>query len=143
MPPARLRVLVVDDDEEEFLLTRELLERAFPGAAPEVEWRRDEISGFAALTGGGFNVCLLDYRLGSADGIALLERAVATGLDLPVILFTGVASRDVDLRAMEAGAADFLQKGKFDAAQLERAIRYSIDRSESSRALRRSEERFA
>src|SRR5687768_2387371 len=138
-----LRVLVVDDDEEDASLTRDLLARAFPAGPPAVTWLQTPPPALAALAAGEADVCLLDYRLGAADGLEVLRDAVLAGCEVPIIMLTGQGGRSVDLRAMEAGAADFLQKGSFEPPQLERAIRYAIGRAEGLRALRRSEERFA
>ena len=138
-----LRVLLVDDDEEDAALTRDLLARAFPAAPPAVTWLQGAAPALAALGAGEADVCLLDYRLGPEDGLELLRRALAGGCEVPIILLTGQGGRAVDLRAMDAGAADYLQKGTFEPPQLERAIRYAVGRAEGLRALRRSEERFA
>jgi light-regulated signal transduction histidine kinase (bacteriophytochrome) len=60
-------------------------------------------------------------------------------------MLTGHGDREVDMEAMEAGASDYLAKGKIDSLLLERAIRYAIDRkrnelalAEQARALARS-----
>ena len=56
-------------------------------------------------------------------------------------MLTGRGNRDVDLEAMKAGAADYLIKGQIEPEDLERSIRYALDRMEAQRALRVSEER--
>jgi PAS domain S-box-containing protein len=56
-------------------------------------------------------------------------------------MLTGRGSRQVDLEAMEIGAADYLVKGRIDPEVLERAIRYSIERHRAAKALKESEER--
>src|SRR5437660_3190035 len=81
-------------------------------------------------------VYLVDYRLGGRNGLDLLREARERGCRGPIILLTGQGEREVDLEAMKAGAADYLIKGQIDAAQLERSIRYAIERHEDREALR-------
>src|SRR5205823_5004967 len=59
-------------------------------------------------------------------GLDLLAEARRRGCGGPVILLTGQNDWEVDLAAMESGAADFLEKGRLDATLLERSIRYTL-----------------
>src|SRR5690606_31462079 len=72
------------------------------------------------------DVCLLDYRLGPRTGLDLLRAARERGCPMPVIFLTGQSEREIDFAAMEAGAADYLEKARLDAKQLDRAIRYTL-----------------
>lgn len=122
-----LRVLVVDDDEEDAMLVRDLLEASEGASDWEVEWRPTAEEGLDALRSQSFHVCLVDYRLGRESGLALIEAAHDEDSPVPLILLTGDGSRDVDLAAMRAGASDFLSKENLDAPSLERAIRYAVE----------------
>jgi signal transduction histidine kinase len=119
-----IRVLIVDDDEDDFVLARGLLDQAAPSYV--VEWASSYEEGLARLEAESFDACLVDYRLGARDGVALIAEAGARGLLVPSILLTGDGSLEVDLAGMAAGAADFLHKGQLTASLLERAIRYSV-----------------
>jgi signal transduction histidine kinase len=128
-------VLLVDDDRDDYLLTSELLaEIGEPGYA--VRWVDNYEDGLGALLADSPDLCLLDFRLGSRTGLELLREATARGCTTPVVLLTGQCEREIDVEAMKAGAADFLIKGQFGVRQLERSIRYAIERSRSSAALR-------
>jgi len=81
-------------------------------------------------------VCLLDYALGDRTGMELLTRAVAAGVEVPIIFLTGQVERALDLEAMRSGAADYLVKGRINADLLERSIRYAIERGRSLSTLR-------
>jgi signal transduction histidine kinase len=129
-----IRVLLVDDDEDDAVLTRDLLEE-IPGAGFEVEWTRDYVEGITRLRErGDYGVCLVDYRLGERSGIDFV-REVSAWSSAPVILLTGQGDHSVDVAAMNAGAADFLHKGELTGNLLERAIRYAIQqrRAEAQR----------
>jgi signal transduction histidine kinase len=118
-------VLVVDDDVDDFVIARDLL-TASRQPVYQVEWARTFDEGLARLLGGAFDACIVDYRLGARDGIALIREAVAAGVRVPCILLTGQESEEVDLAGMQAGAFDYLQKSELSAAQLERSVRYAM-----------------
>lgn len=122
---ATLRILLVEDDEDDYILTRELI-REFRWSTPVLDWESDFARALDAMVAAAYDVYLLDYRLGIHSGLDLLQAAVDRGCKAPIILLTGQGDHEVDLQAMEAGAADYLVKGKLEASALERAIRYAI-----------------
>lgn len=133
----RLHVLLVEDDEDDYILIRDLLGEI---EGFELRWTRGYTEALQGLEGGEHDVCLLDYRLGERSGLELLQEARSRGYAIPMILLTGQGDRQIDLRAMEAGAADYLLKGELDAPTLERSVRYAFARA--LRAISESERRF-
>jgi signal transduction histidine kinase len=123
-------VLLVDDDEDDFVLTRQLLREVDP-VAFHMDWAPDFEDALSRLARGGYDVCLVDYRMGKHDGIDFIIQAHARGTSAPMILLTGQGDREIDVAAMNAGAADFLNKTQLTASLLERAIRYSIQQKKS------------
>jgi diguanylate cyclase (GGDEF)-like protein/PAS domain S-box-containing protein len=127
-------------------LTRTLLEEAYRGQF-SLDWVTSFTKALETLEAGSYDVCLLDYHLGTRTGLDLLREAIARDCRTPIILLTGLDDRNVDVEAMQAGAADYLVKGQFAAPLLERSIRYAIgyaaERQQTLEALRRSEERYA
>ncbi len=124
-PDRPVRVLLVDDDEEDFLLTRDLL-ADIPGDRFRVDWVNTYDAGLAAVLRRDHDICLIDYRLGERTGLDLMREVAARGGDGPMILLTGQGEFEIDEAAMRAGAADFLEKGRLDGVLLERAIRYAL-----------------
>ncbi|MHB1223493.1 MAG: GGDEF domain-containing protein [Gemmatimonadaceae bacterium] len=122
-----VRILLVEDDEDDFVLTRGLLADGF-GARFTVDWAETPARGLDQLTTRSYDVALVDYNLGSGTGIDLLRGAMARGCRTPVIMLTGQMDRATDLEAMHAGAADYLVKGRVTGDMLERAIRYARER---------------
>jgi signal transduction histidine kinase len=135
----QIDVLLVEDDEEDYLLTKDLLSR-LDGVRHELHWVSDYRSALRAAHEGDHDVYLVDYRLGADDGIQLVRELVANGHDVPVIVLTGHGAREVDIEAAQAGAADYLVKGEVGPALLERTIRYAMRGHADLRALRASEE---
>jgi signal transduction histidine kinase len=131
-----VRVLLIDDDRDDYLLTRDLFAE-IPGGRYRLDWVADYDAGLAALCRGGHDVYLLDYRLGEKTGVDLLAQARKQGCGGPVILLTGQNDWEVDLAAMESGAADFLEKGRLDATLLERSIRYTLQQRRHEAELER------
>lgn len=122
-------ILLIEDDEDDYVFARDLLSEVF-GDGLKLSWLSDGKDGLAALLEGGFDIYLVDYRLGELDGIELVRRSVAEGCKAPIILLTGQDSREIDLEAMSAGAVDYLIKGKLTASLLDKAIRYAISRQQ-------------
>jgi response regulator RpfG family c-di-GMP phosphodiesterase len=133
-PATIRRVLLIEDDEEDYLFTLDLLRRIAP-TGYQLSWASDYRTGIAACRAGTFDVCLVDYRLGADSGIDLARELVGDGSTTPIILLTGHDDRELDDRAANAGATDFLVKGEVSAATLERAIRYAIASHAAARAL--------
>ena len=133
----QLRVLLVEDDEDDYLIIRDLLSEM---KTFELEWVTNYDDALEAIERGEHDVCLLDYRLGERNGLELLHEASERGFKVPIILLTGQGDREVDLEAMRAGAAGYLAKGQIDAPLLERSVRYAFTRT--LRILGESEKRF-
>jgi signal transduction histidine kinase/DNA-binding response OmpR family regulator len=134
MDDLRLKVLLIEDDEDDYILTREFLAE-IRGGQVQLDWVADSDAGFAALQKDQHDVYLVDYRLGKNSGLDLLRAAIARGCQTPIILLTGQGDHKIDSEAMRAGAADYLVKGEFDAQLLERSIRHSILRKRAERDL--------
>jgi signal transduction histidine kinase len=120
-----VKVLLIEDDEDDMVLVSGLL-REIQTVRFELAWESDYERGLARLCAESFDICVLDYRLGARNGVELVGEAGRRGCRVPIILLTSQDDLDVDLAAMNAGAADFLNKGQINAAVLERSIRYSI-----------------
>jgi len=137
-----VRVLLVEDDEDDFVLTGDLLAES-RRTTFVLDWVPSFEAALEAIARDDHDVVLVDFRLGEHDGLELLRHARHIGVGAPLILLTGQGDGDIDLAAMRAGAADYLVKGEIDAALLERSIRYALEQSRTLQALRESEERYA
>ncbi len=107
-----VRVLLVEDDEDDYVLTRGLFAQ-MKGNRFQLEWFKSYALGLEAMVRNQHDVCLLDYRLGARNGVELLVEAQARGCQAPIILLTGLGAHQVDVEAMKAGAADYLVKSGF------------------------------
>ena len=130
-----IKVLLVDDDEDDYILTRDWFDE-FQVAGSELEWVSSYTKGREAIAQNRHDIYLVDYRLGEGNGLELLSEAILNGSTAPIILLTGKGDREIDIEAMKAGAADYLEKSQMTAPLLERSIRYAIERKQTEQKIR-------
>lgn len=134
MDKRRLRVLLVDDDEDEYVLIKGMFAR-LPGqdgeSHYELDWASSYEKGLRACEERPYDIYLIDYFLGAKNGLDLMRAAVARGCSGPFILLTGQGSYELDLAAMQQGVFDYLLKDQLNEYLLERSIRYAIGRKEA------------
>lgn len=136
-----VKLLIVDDDEDDFYLTSEYL-KEIPSKQFDIVWASSFNEGFKQLSQAKFDLCFFDFRLGVKTGIDLLKAVTEMGINTPVILFTGKGDKQVDNEAMRLGAMDYLVKTDLDAEKLDRCIRYALERAEAVKRLRENETRL-
>ncbi len=132
-PP--VKVLLIEDDEDDFVLVRDLL-GDITARSYDLKWFRTYDAALESICSGVYDVCLLDYHLGSRDGLELLKESVASGCRTPTIFLTGLGDYQADVNAMKAGAVDFLLKDEVSGPLLERSIRYALQRKRVEDELR-------
>jgi len=131
-----LRVLLVEDDEDDYVLTSSLLSE-IESQKVDLEWVNSYREAVLALGRGEHDVCLVDYYLGERTGLELLREAAGGNSSAPMIMLTSHSGYDVDAEAMRAGAADYLVKNQISTPLLERSIRYAVQHSRLVRNLRK------
>ena len=135
MDNSPVRVLLIDDDEDDYVLIRDWFSE-IPGAFFELEWVASYDAALTAFAHNQHDIYLLDYRLGERNGLELLCEAIANGCYNPIILLTGQGDNEIDVEAIKAGAADYLEKGQISSAILWRSIRYAIERKRAEQKIR-------
>ncbi|WP_158277393.1 PAS domain-containing protein [Opitutus sp. ER46] len=135
---ALVRVLVLDDNEDDFAFVKVLLGKSVTFQY-ELEWAPTEEAALEAIRERRPDVGLFDYRLAGTTGLDLLRKLQADSCEMPIILLTGSENPEVDQAALDAGAADYLCKSSLDTTRLERAIRYSRSHAAMLSALRQSQ----
>ena len=134
------RVLLIDDNDDDLFLLEDLLEDIDPSI--RISTCHTASQAVALLKEQSFDLCLLDYFLGGMSGIDLIRQLKGLKLELPIIMLTGQAGYDIDLKAMHAGAADFLSKEELKLSSLEKSMRYAICHFRTLAALRYSEKQL-
>jgi diguanylate cyclase (GGDEF)-like protein/PAS domain S-box-containing protein len=119
------RVLLVEDDEDDYLIISELL-AGHTRARFVVDWLPSYDEALVAIGEQRHDIYLIDYRLGERTGLELIREGFAGRPTAPVIIVTGQPTYEIDLEASAMGVADFVVKQHLDAESLERSIRYAI-----------------
>ena len=134
IPSATVKVLIVDDDEDDLYLIKEALS--------EVERTRyvvttagSTLTAMVALAKDTFDVVFSDYRLGAVTGVDFINSVRAAGIDTPIILLTGISDHLIDNAALKAGSSDFIPKTAVSADVLDRSVRYALAHADRQRLL--------
>jgi PAS domain S-box-containing protein len=136
-----IRVLLVDDDEDDYFLTREYFQDLVNWKF-DITWCATFKEAELQIRNNKFDLYLFDYLLGESTGIDLIELACSFECEEPIILLTGKGDTKIAVEALRLGAADYLIKSELDAEKLERSIRYALERTSVLKALRHSERRY-
>ena len=103
------RVLIVEDDPAQRRILEELVKRFGFDALP-VDGAAKGLDMLRSTTGGTIELVILDLNMPGMDGMEFLERLQAIRGDLPVIVQTAQGSIETVIKAMRAGADDFVVK---------------------------------
>lgn len=129
-----IKVLLIEDNSGDLRLMREM--RAEAGYCIDLECAGLLSTGLRRLSEDGVDVALLDLHLPDSQGLETLSRALQVASHVPIVVLTSLADEELALRAMQAGAQDYLIKGKVDSSLLMRSLRYAIERHRMQSALR-------
>lgn len=132
-----VKVLLVDDSEDDYILTRNLFLDIKEGGF-QLDWVMSYDAALSQIIRQYYDVYLIDYRLGHRSGLDLLHEAVAHDCKVPIILLTGQGDDEVDAAAIQAGAADYLVKGEISAPMLGRSIHHAIQHTQIVSQLRQA-----
>lgn len=122
-----VRVLLVEDNAGDARLLRELLRDA-PSFRHELTHVERLAEAQAAVQEELPDVVLLDLSLPDAAGLTTVARMLAAAPDVPIIVLTGLDDETIAVRAVQAGAQDYLVKGQADGGMVARSIRYARER---------------
>ncbi|GAB2812888.1 ATP-binding response regulator [Ferruginibacter profundus] len=136
-----VRILIVDDDEDDYFIIREFISK-IEGQQFVIDWCHVYNDAARLICQGKYDLYFIDYRLGAQTGLELIQESIKNNCEEPLILLTGNGNRKIDMEAMESGAWDYLVKGELNTEKLERCIRYSLERNSSLKALKSSERKF-
>ncbi len=137
-----LKILIIDDDEDDFFITSEYIKNIKGPRSIITDWCFDYKEALNKICENHYELYLVDFRLGAKTGLDLIKDAVKNGCQQPMILLTGMGNRDVDMQAMEVGAVDYLVKAELNTEKLERCIRYAMGRYEFIKVLKVNEQKF-
>jgi len=136
-----IRVLLVEDNPGDVRLFLELLRETGDGHV-KLEQVDRLSTALERLSSQTFDVMLLDLSLPDAHGLDTLVRAHAHAPSVPIVVLTGLDDQALAVKAVRAGAQDYLVKGRVDGDLLVRSMRYATERARALEALERREEHY-
>ncbi len=142
MQSEELKLLLIEDNPGDARLLAEALREVAPDRF-ELIRTANLGEGLAVLGRGLPDVVLVDLSLPDAEGLESVERIAAAAPGTPVVVLTGLDDEDLAVRALQAGAQDYLPKGDLSGRLLLRSIRYAVERVQTLGALVESQERYA
>jgi PAS domain S-box-containing protein len=141
MTPGKLNILVVEDNDDDlYLITSYLKDIDTFDIIIDAEINYE--IGIEKIMQNKHDIYIIDYLLGPETGLELIRNCVKKGIVKPFILLTGRGDKKIDIEAAHAGAYDYLTKTDLKSEQLERSLRYSIERYSAYTAISESEHRY-
>jgi len=133
MAEQRIKILLVEDDPDDVWIMRNLLGDRWdePCEMTQVELLSAAIQ---RLAEDRYNVILLDLNLPDSRGLETFFAVHAHADETPIIVLVGYEDEQIAVRAVQAGAQDYLVKGQVNDHVLVRSIHYAIERSRRHRA---------
>ncbi|MEO8471170.1 MAG: ATP-binding protein [Chryseolinea sp.] len=136
-----IKVLLVEDDEDDLILAKEYLS-AIETFDFEVDWEPNPTAARSKVQLGDYDVFLIDYHLGLETGLDLIRYIHDKGILTPAIILTGQNNLNVDIDASRSGASDYLVKDELNSSLLERSIRYALSQAKIIRELDEKEKKY-
>jgi PAS domain S-box-containing protein len=140
-----LRVLMVEDSEDDVLLTVRALKKG--GYDPVFARVEDAGAMRKALQKKTWDIILCDYQMPQFNSLAAIALLKEAGIDIPLIIVSGAIGEETAVECMRLGARDYVMKDKLSrlVPSIERELKEAESRSkrrQAEKALRENEERF-
>lgn len=122
-----MNILVIEDSREEMILLRTALSAVTSIAIRVVHV--DQLSAASTcLSAGHFDAIILDLNLHGSTGIDTLVRVQTWAPEIPVVIIAGLDDERLAMGGIQAGAQDYVVKGRYDGALLSRSLCTAIER---------------
>jgi two-component system, cell cycle sensor histidine kinase and response regulator CckA len=135
-----IKILLVEDNPGDVLLLQETLSEITFVELNLVNVERIK-QALKLLQTENFDVILLDLVLPDSNGLDTFIQIHEQAPLIPIVVLTGMADENLAIRAMQAGAQDYLVKGQVSGGDLLlRSIRYAIERKRIEASLQQREQ---
>jgi PAS domain S-box-containing protein len=134
-------IIIIDDDEDDFFITSEYIKK-ISDRNFRIDWCFKYKDAIEHIRARNYELYFIDYYLGARTGLDLIKEAVDLECEEPLVLLTGKGNKFIDREAMQAGAMDYLVKSDLTVENVERCIRYSMERATTVKALRANERKY-
>lgn len=125
-PEKPCTVLLLDDDEDDYILIKAMLHGAF-GDAIKLEWfQRDHFSTMM-ICSGIYHLTLVDYLLGADNGLEVIRKAKEVCARQKIVLLSGWTDPSIPEQAEAVGADGYLSKSDLSANRIKEMISALVD----------------
>jgi glutamate dehydrogenase (NAD(P)+) len=125
---ARIHILTVEDNPEQAALIEGVL-RESSRPTFDVSAARTLAEALETLRARPFDIVLLELDLPDSSGLETLVRVQACVPELPVVVLTDLDDTEIAVRAVDAGAQDYIVEDEIDGEKIVRSIRYALERT--------------
>jgi signal transduction histidine kinase len=137
---ALTKVLLVEDNDGDALLTRELIREVSPNgySVVHVSRLRDALS---LLNEETFDIVLLDLSLVDSCGLDTVKQTSSAFPTMPIVILSGLMDEVLAIETVRNGAQDYMVKGQVNGHLLTRSIRYAIERKQLGQEMKEAKDR--
>lgn len=135
------QLLVVEDNPGDFMLLEEYL-RLSRLPLQTLFHSSNLKSAMEIAAGNPVDLILLDLTLPDSTGTDSVMSLDHKYPNTPIVVFSGLSTREIAIESISLGAQDYLIKGEFDERVLAKAVQYSIERKKTQEKLRKSNELY-
>jgi two-component system cell cycle sensor histidine kinase/response regulator CckA len=136
-----VRILLVEDNPIDARLLRQMVQQA-SGGRFQLQQAGRMAEALDLLRQQEFDLVLLDLSLPDARGLETVTSVHAHAPKIPIVVLTSLDDEAIGIRAVRAGAQDYLIKGHVGGDLLVRSVRYACERARAVEALERREEHY-
>ena len=122
-----IRILLLEDNTEDINIFKILLSQ-ISSCSFNLQVGKSIREGLNKLRESEFDVIITDLGLGDGQGIETFITVYTEAPSVPIIIISGISDKEKAIKAVEAGAQDYLVKGNIDSDRLERTVYYAIER---------------
>jgi two-component system sensor histidine kinase UhpB len=141
MTPAKIHILLIEDNETDAILVQSDLQHAMGDQISVVHTERLDFA-LQLIQQQSFDLILSDLTLPDSDGVATINRLRESAASIPIAVLSFRDDEKLAIKVIKAGAQDYLVKGSLTEGVLARVIRYSIERKRIEESNRKAQKRF-
>lgn len=132
--PEQIHLLLIEDDPGDADLLQEILFEKYTHSFT-VDWVDRLRAGLERLKQGDIDLVLLDLCLPDSCSLETFTSLQSQAPNLPIVVLSGLDDAETAIKAVQAGAQDYLIKDEIDSNVLVRSLRYAIERKKGEWAL--------
>jgi two-component system, cell cycle response regulator len=127
MKPQTVKILVIEDDQDDALLFEEALAEVDKSFKPKMEWVESLEDGVDRISSSAYDLVFLDLSLPGTHGIDTFLSLRDQFPNLPIVILTGFTHDSFADEARRQGAREYLVKGELDGEVLTRVIQSVLE----------------